>query len=73
LSVLLIAVAWVIAERLAGAVQIVAAGALAVVTLALLWRWFLRGEERQALRKRILDLWPRRQAGEPGDRDARGV
>jgi O-antigen/teichoic acid export membrane protein len=73
LSVLLTAVAWVIAEHLVGPVQIVAAGALAMVTLALLWRLFLTGEEREALRKRVLALWTRRHAGKPGDPDTRGV
>lgn len=57
LSTLAIAIAWVSSGHLTGLRQLVAAGALGSVTLFLQWRLFLRGDERQALRRQMGKLW----------------
>ncbi len=73
LSALLLAIAWLFAGRLAGLVQIIAAGVLALLTLFLEWRLFLHGDERKALRQRVHRFWTRGRAGEPGDSGRFGV
>ena len=55
------AIAWLIAGRLVAPVQIVAAGALVLLALALQWRLFLHGNEREALRQRVLEFRTRGQ------------
>jgi O-antigen/teichoic acid export membrane protein len=79
-SVLGIAAAWVIAIRLISPVQIVAAGALVLLTLFLQWRLFLSDAERQALQRQVQQLRARglavanqiARAGKGSDADIHG-
>lgn len=76
-SLLVVVVAGMFAIRLTPPAQIIAAGALALLTLFLQWRLFLNGTERQALRRRVRQIWTRgwafahqvAQYGEPSDSD----
>jgi O-antigen/teichoic acid export membrane protein len=73
LSAVFMAIAWLIAGRLVGPVQIVAAGALVLLAMALLWRLFLHSDEREALRQRVLEFRANRRFRRQGDSDARGA
>ena len=80
-SLLAIAVAWILAARLTLLAQVIAAGALMLLTLVLQWQLFLNGSERQAFRRRALQIWASGLAyahqvarvGEPGDSDIQGM
>lgn len=80
-SLLVIVVAWMFAIRLTSPAQIIAAGALMLLTLFLQWQLFLHGTERQAFRRRAWQIWTSclafahqvARAGEPSDSDTHGM
>jgi O-antigen/teichoic acid export membrane protein len=80
-SLLVVVVAGMVAIRLTSPAQIIAAGALAFLTLILQWRLFLNGTERQALQRRLGQIWTRGlvlahqvvRNGEPSDADIQDV
>jgi O-antigen/teichoic acid export membrane protein len=58
-SLLMVGFAYIFAVRLEPPLQLIAAGALAFVVLLLLWRLFVTGAERKALRHRLGQFWTR--------------
>jgi O-antigen/teichoic acid export membrane protein len=76
-SQLMVGFACILAVRLAPPAQLIAAGVLALLALLLLWRLFLTGAERRALRHRLGQFWTRSSAlarqiagsGDPVDSD----